>query len=117
MGQRQQDTADRPANEVRLDGRISGDPVERELPSGDRMWVFRVVVPRDVPRGRQTVDVVDCTAWDGRTRRTVSRWRDGDRVEVAGALRRRFFRQAGATASRVEVEVRTARLVRRAASA
>ena len=117
MGQMQQDKVDRPANEVRLDGRISGDPEERELPSGDRMWVFRVVVPRDVPRGRQTVDVVDCTAWDGRTRRTVSRWRDGDRVEVAGALRRRFFRQGGATASRVEVEVRTARLVRRAASA
>jgi single-strand DNA-binding protein len=108
---------DRLPNEVRLDGRISGDPEERELPSGDRMWVFRVVVPRDVPRGRQTVDVVDCTAWDGRTRRTVSRWRDGDQVEVAGALRRRFFRSGGATASRVEVEVRSARLIRRGASA
>lgn len=107
----------RPANEVRLDGRVSGDPVERELPSGDRMWVFRVVVPRDVARGRQTVDVVDCTAWDGRSRRTVSRWRDGDQVEVGGALRRRFYRTGGATASRVEVEVRSARLIRRAATA
>lgn len=117
MRQTQQATAERSANEVRLGGRISGDPVERELPSGDRMWVFRVVVPRDVPRGRQTVDVVDCTAWDGRSRRTVSRWRDGDRVEVAGALRRRFYRDGGATASRVEVEVRTARRARRAAGA
>jgi single-strand DNA-binding protein len=112
-----QESPDRPANEVRLDGRISGEPEERELPSGDRLWSFRVVVPRDVPRGRQTVDVVDCTAWDGRNRRTVSRWRDGDRVEVGGALRRRFFRSGGATVSRVEVEVRTARLIRRAASA
>ena len=111
------DNPTRVANEVRLDGRISGEPEERELPSGDRMWVFRVVVPRDQPRGRQTVDVVDCTAWDGRTRRTVSRWRDGDQVEVSGALRRRFFRSGGATASRVEVEVRSARLIRRAASA
>ena len=102
---------------MRLAGRISGDPEERELPSGDRLWTFRVVVPREKPRGRQTVDVVDCTAWDGRTRRTVSRWGDGDRVEVAGALRRRFFRAGGATASRVEVEVRSARLIRRAASA
>lgn len=109
--------AGRPANQVRLDGRISGNPEERELPSGDRMWTFRVVVPRDVPRGPQRVDVVDCTAWDGRTRRTVSRWRDGDEVEVAGALRRRFFRSDGVTASRVEVEVRTARLIRRAATA
>jgi len=107
----------RPANEVRLDGRISGDPEERELPSGDRMWVFRVVVPRDVARGRQTVDVVDCTAWDGRARRSVSRWRNGDQVEVSGALRRRFFRTGGATASRVEVEVRSARLIRRAGTA
>ena len=114
---KQQEVPDRPPNEVRLDGRVSGDPEERELPSGDRMWVFRVVVPRDVPRGRQTVDVVDCTAWEGRARRTVSRWRDGDQVHVGGALRRRFFRTAGATASRVEVEVRTARLIRRAASA
>ena len=107
----------RPANEVRLDGRVSGDPEERQLPSGDRIWVFRVVVPRDSPRGRQTVDVVDCTAWDGRTRRSVSRWRDGDQVEVTGALRRRFFRSGGATVSRVEVEVRSGRLIRRAASA
>ncbi|WP_432479922.1 single-stranded DNA-binding protein [Nocardioides sp. GXQ0305] len=107
----------RPANEVRLDGRVSGEPEERELPSGDRMWSFRIVVPRESPRGRQTVDVVDCAAWDGRTRRSVSRWRDGDQVEVAGALRRRFFRSGGATVSRVEVEVRTARLIRRAASA
>ena len=107
----------RPGNEVRLSGRISGEPQEREMPSGDRMWSFRLVVPREQPHGRQTVDVVDCAVWGGRARRTVSRWTDGDEVEVGGALRRRFFRSAGTTASRVEVEVTTARLIRRAVTA
>ena len=115
--QRDQRLDNRPGNEVRLCGRVSGDPQERELPSGDRMWSFRVVVPREQPRGRQTVDVVDCAVWGGRARRTVSGWTDGDEVEIAGALRRRFFRSGGATASRVEVEVTTARLIRRAATA
>lgn len=105
-----------PGNQVQLSGRVSGDPQERELPSGDRMWSFRVVVPRERPRGRQSVDVVDCAAWEGRPRRAVSGWRDGDVVEVVGALRRRFFRSGGQTASRVEVEVATARLIRRAAT-
>ncbi|HYH34373.1 MAG TPA: single-stranded DNA-binding protein [Nocardioides sp.] len=107
----------RPGNQVQLCGRVSGDPEERELPSGDRMWSFRVVVPRERPRGRQTVDVLDCAVWSGRARRTVARWCDGDQVEVAGELRRRFFRSGGATASRVEVEVTSARLIRRAATA
>jgi single-strand DNA-binding protein len=81
------------------------------------MWSFRMVVPREPPRGRQTVDVLDCAVWDGRPRRSVARWSDGDEVEVSGALRRRFFRAGGATASRVEIDVRTARLIRRAATA
>ena len=107
----------RPDNHVRLSGRVSGDPEQREMPSGDRMWSFRLVVPRAQPRGRQTVDVVDCAVWSGRPRRTVARWADGDLVEVEGALRRRFFRSGGATASRVEVEVTSARITRRAGSA
>lgn len=107
----------RPGNDVRLCGRVSGDPEERVMPSGDRLWSFRVVVPRERPRGRQRVDVVDCAVWGGRARRAVSRWTDGDEVEVAGALRRSFFRSGGATGSRVEVEVTSARLIRRAVTA
>lgn len=105
------------ANEVRLVGRVSGAPVEKVLPSGDRLWTFRVVVPRASPRGRQRVDALECAAWSGRTRRSVARWADGDLVEVQGSLCRRFFRANGATGSRVEVEVAGARLIRRAASA
>lgn len=108
-------------NEVRLHGRVSGAPEVRELPSGDELVLVRVVVPRP-PRKRAdgrrspSVDVIDCAAWGSRVRRAIAGWREGDEVAVAGALRRRFFRAGGQTASRVEVEVSSARRVRRAAS-
>ena len=104
-------------NEVRLLGRVSGAPEVRTLPSGDEIWTLRVVVARRQPRGRQTVDVLECVAWSPRTRRSVASWGDGDVVEVSGALRRRFYRTGGATQSRVEVELDRARVIRRAVSA
>ena len=110
-------SADAAGNRVQLVGRVSGEPQERELPSGDRIVTFVVVVDRHQPRGRQRVDVIDCVAWGGRVRRSVSRWCEGDVCEVEGALRRRFYRAGGGTVSRVEVEVDTARLIRRGASA
>src|SRR4029453_2613876 len=33
-------------NKVVLQGKVSAAPEHRELPSGDSVWVFRVVVPR-----------------------------------------------------------------------
>lgn len=109
-------------NEVRLQGRVSGAPEVRELPSGDELVLVRVVVARQPvrvrPDGRRSpsVDVIDCAAWDGRVRRSITSWQDGDEVALVGALRRRFFRAGGQTASRVEVEVSSARRLRRAAS-
>ncbi len=107
-----------PVNEVRLRGRLSQDPEERVLPSGDSVWTFRLVVGRTGERSgsRQTVDVLDCAVWSGRVLRSATSWRTGDVVEVAGAVRRRFFRAAGGAASRVEIEVASGRLIRRAAS-
>jgi len=97
-------------NEVRLVGRMSGEPEERELPSGDQVVVFRLVVPRDDGRP----DTIDCAAFRGDVRRKLRGWVPGDHVELEGALRRRFYRAAGAPASRYEVEVRSAVRVRRA---
>ena len=104
-------------NEVRLVGRVSAVPEQRGLPSGDSVWTFRLVVPR-LPGGRtrQPVDTLDCAVWSGRARRSVATWAAGDIVEIRGALRRRFFRAAGAAVSRVEVDIATARVIRRAAS-
>lgn len=105
-------------NEVRLVGRISQQPEERQLPSGDSMWTFRVVVPRGADRGRsrKTVDALECAVWGGRVRRSVATWAVDDIVEVTGAMRRRFFQAGGGATSRVEVEVAGGRLIRRAGS-
>ncbi len=105
-------------NEVTLHGRLGAAPEERVLPSGDVIWTFRVIVDRPPGgRSRQRVDALECVAWGSRVRRSVAGWRVGDRVAVEGALRRRFFRNGAAAASRVEVEVTSARIIRRAGTA
>ncbi|MGD9962254.1 single-stranded DNA-binding protein [Nocardioides sp.] len=101
-------------NRVRLRGRLVSDPQFRSLANGDSLWSFRVVIPRSGPaRALAATDALDCVAWEGRISRTVQTWREGDEVEVAGALRRRFFRSGAATVSRVEVEAVAGRLIRR----
>lgn len=102
-----------PANEVHLVGRVSGDPTEKELPSGDRLVQLRVVVPRPAVRGstRTQVDTIDVACWSGRTRTAAQRLTDGVVVEVRGALRRRFFATAAGRASRYEVEASSLRRV------
>ena len=104
-------------NEVRLLGRVSVPPETRELPSGDVVVTFRVVVDRpDTGRREraQRVDSIVCTAWRGDVRRTVTRWQPGDTVQVVGSLRCRFYRGAAGAVSRSEVEVLSARRVRTA---
>jgi single-strand DNA-binding protein len=103
-------------NEVTLVGRMSQAAEEQVLPSGSHLWKFRVVVGRPPSAvSRVTVDTLDCVVWTKRAARTVSAWRAGDLVEVRGSLRRRFFAPAGGgRVSRYEVEVSTARLIRRA---
>lgn len=97
------------ANSIRLVGRVSGEALERELPSGDRVVSFRLVVPRE----ETGADTIDIAAWSGRTRRTALSLLPDQIVAIDGALRRRFFRAQGAVASRYEVEaVRIERLRR-----
>lgn len=104
------------ANDVRLAGKVTGTPVLVELPSGDALVTFRVSVLRGVDIG-QRVDSVPCTAWAPRLRRGILTWRAGDQVEVTGAVRCRFYQAGGATRSRVEVEVTSARITRRSPAA
>jgi single-strand DNA-binding protein len=105
---------------VRLVGRLAGEPEQRELPSGDVLVAFRVVVDRPapdraVPQGVRavTVDTLPCVAWTAGVRRTVAGWAAGDVVEVAGGLRRRFWRAGAGAASVTEVEVLSARRLAR----
>ena len=107
-----------PANEVQLTGRVSGEPNERELPSGDRVVQLRVVVPRPAARARaagrtrQQVDTIDVACWSARARAAALRLVDGAGVRVEGSLRRRFFRTGAGPTSRYEVEARSVRGVR-----
>jgi single-strand DNA-binding protein len=87
-------------NEVRLRGRWVGAE-QRTLPSGDQVVVARMVVPREAGG----VDTLDCAVWRPALRRRVLRLAEDAVVEVTGSLRRRFWRTAGGTASRYEVEV------------
>jgi single-strand DNA-binding protein len=101
-------------NEVLLSGRLGAQAEERELPSGDRIATLRVVVPREQSTGRRrtvaeaprraTVDTIDVVCWTAATRRSALRLREGDVVEVEGALRRRFFGGPAGRQSRYEVE-------------
>lgn len=116
-----EEPADEHINEVRLVGRVSGDPVERTLPSGDLLVTWRLVVRRapeprnESGRAAHPSDVINCSAWTARLRRSALTWRDGDVVDLTGALRRRFWKAGGAIpASRTEVEVEQARRVARA---
>ncbi|MEI7059186.1 single-stranded DNA-binding protein [Nocardioides sp. CCNWLW239] len=107
-------------NEVRLIGRLSLAAEEKELPSGDQLTAFRVVVnrPRDKRRGsRVQIDALECHTWVARVRRAAATWQVGDVIEVNGSLRRRFFKTGGRLQSMTEVEVSSARRVSRAAAA
>ena len=110
-----------PVNEVLLRGRLSAEPDERVLPSGDTVLTFRLVVDRPPRSGGSRaatsgarVDTLDCAVFKADLRRRAKSWRAGDVLEVRGGLRRRFFRTGGGPASRYEVEVGSAARVARA---
>lgn len=106
-------------NVVSLVGRVSAAPERRQLPSGDELVTFRLIVPRPPPakgggaEERTRVDVVDIACWSARTRRSATRLDADLAVRVEGSLRRRFFRSSGGAASRYEVEAGSVTRVRK----
>jgi len=91
-------------NEVLLRGRVSGNPTEKELPSGDHVVEFRIVINRST---RDGVDTLDIAAWSGKTRRTGLSLKPEEWVEIHGSVRRRFWRNANGLGSRWQVEAST----------
>ncbi len=96
-------------NRCEFEGRLSGVAVARELPSGDVILSFRLVVPR-AEGGR--VDTIDCAVLSPRLRRTLARMEAGTKVAVEGELQRRFWRAASGVNSRYEVVVVALRRLR-----
>lgn len=95
-------------NEVYLRGRLSTQAEIRELPSGDEVAVWRLIVPRE-EGGRAAVDTIDCEAYSRQVRRLAAGWPAGIGLEIEGALRRRFWQSPAGTRSRYVVDVRAAR--------
>ena len=108
-GERCDEGAEAGANEVLLTGRVSGEPQERELPSGDRACSSgsrcggRHHAPEAAP-GRGWTPLTS-PAGPRPLQRKALRCSPGDAVTVHGALRRRFWRAPKGPASRYEVEV------------
>lgn len=116
-GQRKQSAgrkADRPTvlvehrNEVGIVGRLSVAAQPKVLPSGDEIVQWRLVVDRPDGGAGHRFDTINCTATTARLRRAALSWKPGATVEVAGALRRRFWKAGGALASTYEVQVSAA---------
>ena len=103
-------------NEVLLVGRVSADPEPKQLPSGDPLVEFRLVVLRPEGHGRRNHDTLQCEVSTGALRRSVGRWRAGVVVEVSGSVRRRFTKSKGKISIYV-IEVSSAQRLQRAALA
>ncbi|MEV2277099.1 single-stranded DNA-binding protein [Nocardiopsis sp. NPDC049922] len=100
-------------NEIVVAGRVTAEPAVRELPSGDRLAIWRVCVARTADsrfRGHRS-DSITCVSFDPGVQDRVRGWRLGEVVEMTGALRRRTWRVGDGVRTVYEVEVRTARQV------
>jgi len=99
-------------NSVTLVARVTAEAQQLELPSGDTLMKFRVVVPRYKPVTKATVDTIDYVAFKPVAQRKSATLAVGDIVEITGELRRRFWKTGAGVASRTEVEVSKITLVK-----
>jgi single-strand DNA-binding protein len=88
-------------NDLLLRGRVSAQAVEKELPSGDKVVEFRLIVSR-IERGG--VDTLDIAAWSSKMRRSALTLKEGEWIEISGSIHRRFWSGPTGVASRWQVE-------------
>jgi len=68
-------------NDLLLRGRVSAEAVEKELPSGDKVVEFRLIISRDC---RDGVDTLDIGAWSAKSRRIAMTLKPDEWIEVSG---------------------------------
>ncbi len=88
-------------NDCLLRGRVSAPATDRELPSGEHVVEFRLIITR---AEREGVDTLDIAAWSSRMRRTALSLKAGEWVEISGSIRRRFWQGPTGLASRWQIE-------------
>ena len=88
-------------NDVLLRGRVSSTGIEKELPSGDKVVEFRIVIARSDEEGFDTIDI---SAWSTKLRRSAISLKSEEWVEVSGSIKRRFWRSVAGLASRWQID-------------
>jgi single-strand DNA-binding protein len=88
-------------NDLLLRGRVSAEAIEKQLPSGDKVVEFRLIVTR---QNRDGVDTLDIAAWSSKSRRSALSLNSDEWVEISGAVHRRFWQSPAGPASRWQVE-------------
>ncbi len=88
-------------NDCLLRGRVSAPATDRELPSGEHVVEFRLIITR---AEREGVDTLDIAAWSSRMRRTALSLKAGEWVEITGSIRRRFWQGPTGLTSRWQIE-------------
>jgi single-stranded DNA-binding protein len=88
-------------NDLLLRGRVSNEAISKELPSGDKVVEFRLIVTRSERTG---VDTLDIAAWSAKVRKIALSLEADDWVEVSGSIHRRFWQSPAGVASRWQVE-------------
>ena len=92
-------------NSVHLLGRVSSPAVSKQMPSGDIVVEFRLVVDRRSKRAvKREVDTLDITAWLARPQKRALSLKINDWVDVEGSIRRRFWKSPTCLASRWQVK-------------
>jgi single-strand DNA-binding protein len=88
-------------NDLLLRGRVSAPATVKELPSGDKVVEFRLIISRI---DRDGVDTLDIAAWSGKTRKTALSLKSDEWIEVSGSVHRRFWQSPAGLASRWQIE-------------
>jgi single-strand DNA-binding protein len=88
-------------NDLLLRGRVSAPATVKELPSGDKVVEFRLIVSRI---DRDGVDTLDIAAWSAKSRKTALSLKSDEWIEVSGSVHRRFWQSPAGLASRWQVE-------------
>jgi single-strand DNA-binding protein len=88
-------------NDCLLRGRVSAIATDRELPSGEHVVEFRLIITR---QEREGVDTLDIAAWSAKSRRSALSLKAGEWIEVSGSVSRRFWQGPAGLASRWQIQ-------------
>ena len=88
-------------NDLLLRGRVSAPATVKELPSGDKVVEFGLIISRI---DRDGVDTLDIAAWSGKTRKTALSLKSDEWIEVSGSVHRRFWQSPAGLASRWQIQ-------------